>query len=85
MARVRVDMRQRGARQLLRSPEVLAELERRGRAIRDAAGGEEAGYEAQPYTGKNRARVSVRTWTPEAMRREAREKRLLRALDAGRK
>lgn len=84
MARVRVEMRKRGARELLRSPDVLAELERRGKAIRDAAGGEAEGYEVQPWTGKNRGRVTVRTSTVAAMRREAREKRLLRSLDAGR-
>ncbi len=39
----------------------------------------EPGYEAQPYVGKNRARVSVATATPRAMGHEQRTSSLLRA------
>ena len=39
----------------------------------------EPGYEAQPYVGKNRARVSVVTATPRAMGHEQRTSSLLRA------
>lgn len=66
---------------LLKSKEVLADLEARGQRIAAAAGD---GYEAEASIGSARARVTVRTATPDAMVTEARDHTLLRSLDAGR-
>lgn len=69
-------------RNLARSPKVMAELERRGRAIAAAAG---PGHEVQPFVGKNRDRVTVRTATWSARYHEAAERNLTRAFGAGRR
>lgn len=66
---------------LLRSPEVRADLEARARRIAAAAG---PGMEVDVEVGAKRARASVRTATYEAMRAEATDRALSRALDAGR-
>lgn len=81
MARVRVQMNSRGARSLLRSDEVMRDLQRRGRAIASAAGPDmdmESGLTSQ------RARVAVLARSAKAMRAEAMHKSLTRAIDAGR-
>jgi hypothetical protein len=70
-----------GFRELRRSPAVLADLLARGKRVASAAGD---GYQAQPWTGRNRARVVVRTATDKARASEARTHKLLGALDAGR-
>lgn len=81
MANVVIKLNSAGVRDLLRSAEVRADLERRGGAVVQAAGD---GYEVESKTGSNRARVTVRTATFEARRAEAVEHRLVRSLDAGR-
>ena len=81
MAGVRVRMNPKGARAILRSPEVLAELRRRADRVATVAGD---GMEADGGVGPRRARASVRTATIQARRREAKSKALTRALDAGR-
>lgn len=82
MARdVRIELNRQAVRQLLRSDEVLADLERRGRAVAAAAG---PGHEVQPYVGRNRARVTVRTATDEARHAEATGRRLTAAIHAAR-
>lgn len=68
-------------RALNRSPKVLADLERRARAIAGAAG---EGVGVQASVGANRARATVATETREAAVREAEEKTLTRAIGAGR-
>lgn len=78
---VRVKLNSRAVRDLLRSDAVRADLERRARAIAAAAG---PGFEADSDVGPNRARVSVRTATTEAMQAEASGRALTRAIDAGR-
>lgn len=80
-AQVRIEMNPSGFQAILKSAEVQADLERRAEAIADAAG---EGMEYDVRVGKTRARASVRTATPEAMRAEARDKTLTRAIDAGR-
>lgn len=70
-----------GVRALLKSPGVLADLERRGRAIAAAAG---EGVEVESVIGPNRAHVTVRTATTEARISEATDRTLTRAIDAGR-
>lgn len=67
---------------LRKDPAVVAELQRRARAIAEAAG---EGVEVEdPYLGRSRARVTVRTATNAARRAEAKDRALSSALDAGR-
>lgn len=50
-------------RKVLRSPEVMANLLKRGERIAQAAG---PGFVAEPFTGRNRDRVTVRADSDEA-------------------
>lgn len=81
MANVRVVLKRKGMRELLRSPEVLADLERRGNAIAAAAG---PGHQVESETGRNRVRVAVITDTFEAAHAEATTRSLSRSIDAAR-
>lgn len=67
----------------LRSDEVsnAAGLQRRARAIAAAAG---PGFEVEDSTGQTRARYTVYAATVDAMRAEATDRALTRAIDAGR-
>ena len=78
----KVQLNSSAVRALLRSPEVMAELHRRGDKIAAKAGPEHA---VEEWVGKSRARVHVYTVTPHAMAHEAKYHSLLSALDAGRK
>ncbi len=70
-----------GIREVLRSAPVQAELVRRARRIREAAGeGHEVVAKPHQYT----SRAFVQTAAAEAARSEAENKTLTRALDAGR-
>ncbi len=77
----KVRINRKGVRELLRSREVLSDLERRANAIAAAAG---EGMEVDSEVGRNRARASVRTATREAVLAETQQRALTRALDAGR-
>lgn len=77
----RVRMNPAGSRALLRSPEVVEELERRAMRIADAAG---EGMDIDIEIGPERARVSVRTATRDAVLAEHENRALTHALDAGR-
>lgn len=79
--RIRVQLNRAGVRELLRSSEVRADLERRASAIARAAGD---GMETDSEVGPNRARASVRTATSEAVKAEAEHRSLTSAIDAGR-
>lgn len=68
-------------RQLLRSPEVHADLVRRARRVAAAAG---PGNEVRSEIGPNRARAAVVTATFDAMNDEAVDRSLTRAIDAAR-
>lgn len=71
-----------GYRELMRDPAVLAEMERRGERVAEAAGD---GFEvdSQARAGNRQVpRVSVRTATIEARLAEARDHVLERAIDA---
>lgn len=81
MANVRVKMNSKGARAVLRSEEVRADLARRAGRIAAAAG---VGFAADSSVGANRARAAAYTASARAARAEAKDKRLTRALDAGR-
>lgn len=67
--------------ELLKSPEIQADLLARGNRIAGAAGD---GIEVEPTIGRNRARVTVRTATTDARIAEATDRTLTRAIDAGR-
>lgn len=81
MAKVRVVLNSQAVRALLRSPEMQQDLERRARRIASAAG---EGHRVEAGAGRNRARAVVITETREAMRAEATDRNLTRAVDAGR-
>ena len=89
MAMIRIDLNSPEIRRLLQGKGdyegVQADLKRRAEAIAAAAGGPEAGFEVGTNVGPNRARASVVTTTIEAMRAEAEDRTLTRALDAGRR
>lgn len=84
-SKVRIEMHPHAVGQVLRGEggdnRLLEELERRANAMANAAGD---GMDVDVRVGRTRARASVRTGTPEAMRAEARDKTLTRAIDAGR-
>lgn len=81
MAKVRIELNHSAVRQLLRSDEVKADLERRAKRIADAAG---PGHDVDVSTGRNRARADVATESFAARYRESTERTLTRAIDAGR-
>jgi hypothetical protein len=81
VAPVRVVLNSPGVRALLRSDQVLADLERRAATIAAAAG---EGMVASSTIGRNRARASVTTDSTEARLAEATDHALTHALDAGR-
>lgn len=74
-----------GARALLRSPEVEADLMRRAEAIRRAADAVGSGaYEASSSVGTGRARASVSTTDALSRASNAKHNTLASSLDAGR-
>jgi len=74
-----VTVRFADVRKLLRSQEVLADLERRAKRVAAAAG---KGHVVDSDVGRNRARASVRTVGFEAARREATRHTLTAAVQA---
>lgn len=78
---VKIVLNRKGIRDLLRSNEVKADLERRARNIASAAG---PGHVVDSEVGPDRARASVRTDSIDAMVDEANNHNLTRAFDAGR-
>lgn len=77
----RVKLHNRGFTEMRKDPNLVADLEARGRAIANAAG---PGYEVSSYSGKTRHRVSVITESYEAAKDNEENNTLLKALDAGR-
>jgi hypothetical protein len=77
----RVELNSAGVAELLKSPEVQADLRRRGDAIALVAG---PGHEVSLHVESRRASVIVFTESPEAMAAEAEDRNLTRSLDAGR-
>ena len=70
-----------GVRALLRSEMVLREMERRARAVAAVAG---PGHVVDSSIGRNRARAAVITTTGAAIRAEAKDRNLTRAINAAR-
>ena len=82
MARMRIEFRRAAFRELRTSEAAIADVTGRAEAVAAAAGD---GFEVLPVQApRNRARALVGTTTYEAMKRNAEENTLLRALDAGR-
>lgn len=81
MVGVRVKLNRRNVAALLKDERVRANLEGRARRIAQRAG---SGFEADSVIGRNRARATVWTDTPEARRAEAQANALTAAIDAGR-
>lgn len=79
----RIKFHHEGFDELRKSAEVSAELEKRGHAIAQAAGGE-PDFIVEVGQNKSRARVVVVTATAEAMQAEASHRALTNALTAGR-
>lgn len=82
MTKVRIELDQAGIAALLRSGDVAADLERRAAAVAQQAG---PGIAHRVYQGRDRVRAVIWTATAEARLAEARERNLLRALDAARR
>lgn len=82
MGEVRIEFNEDAARELLKSPEVQADLERRAAAIAGAAG--DGTFDVTPSMTPTRARVSVGTADHAARHAEATTRSLTSALDAGR-
>lgn len=83
-SKVRLAWRHGAFRDLRTLPSAMSELAQRGEQIARAAGD---GYEASGAKvsgGRGRGRVTVKTATTSARRREARDHTLLKALNAGR-
>lgn len=78
---VRIKPNRAGIRELLASQEVSDDLTKRGERMAAAAG---EGVEATTTRNRDRAVVFVRTETFDAMRDEAEDRSLTRAIDAGR-
>lgn len=75
---MQIKMNRKGVKELLRSPEVEADL----RARAERAANRHEGFEADSAIGQNRARASVRTATIEAALDEARGLELTRSIDS---
>lgn len=78
---VRIKLNRAGVQQLLTSQEVTDDLTKRGERMAAAAG---EGVEATTTRNRDRTVVFVRTETFDAMRAEAEDRTLTRAIDAGR-
>lgn len=83
---IRVVMNSDGVERLLKSSGVLADLDRRARAIASAANASSSwgGYDSEASNVGNRARARVWNVKHGAADDESRNNRLLRSLDAGR-
>lgn len=80
---LRIEWNRNAIKDLLRSPEVRADLERRAAAIKARADGP-GEHIVDSQIGRNRARASVRTGDYKAAKAEAESANLTRAIDAGR-
>jgi hypothetical protein len=80
--RTRFVVNQAGVAELLRSPGVRADLERRARQVQAAAG---PGHEVEIHQSPTRVRASITTVTAEARLAEAQTRNLTRAIDAARR
>lgn len=71
------ELNRNGVAELLKSPAMIEILREKARGIKEAAGD---GYEVSSYVGKNRANVSVKTKTKQAIRDNNKNNTLLKAM-----
>lgn len=71
------ELNRNGVAELLKSPGMIEILREKARGIQEAAGD---GYEISSYVGKNRANVSVKTKTKQAIRDNNKNNTLLKAM-----
>lgn len=81
MAFVKVVRNESGIRALLKGPEVMADLEARGKRIADKAG---PGHDVRASRGRRRGRVTIGTQTIAARLSQSKRATLSQAIDAGR-
>mgnify|MGYP003511378446 CR=1 FL=1 len=88
MGRTRIVFKANAFRELRSAPGIVADLVARGNRVKSAAESGGGKYKVVSQQGEaspeGRWRVSVETSDPKAMRINARDHSLLRALDAGR-
>ena len=91
MGKVKVRVNSAGARAVMQSPAVLADLESRAASIARAAnamcsadGMEHRPFEYDAKIGMNRARASVYTATPHGVYANNKKNVLIKSIDAGR-
>lgn len=85
MARVTVKISAAGARALMRSPEVQADLLARAERMRDKADSMGSGrYAADVIAGKNRAHARIKTTDDLSKASNLKHNSLLKSIDAGR-
>lgn len=80
MAVDRIKWNMKGFKELRKSRPVMSDLIDRAGDIADASGD---GYDVSPFTGKNRARVTVMAVTAESRDDNARNNTLLRNMGRG--
>lgn len=71
------ELNRSGVAELLKSPAMIEILREKARGIQEAAGD---GYEISSYVGKNRANVSVKTKTKQAIRDNNKNNTLLKVM-----
>jgi len=71
------ELNYRGVAELMKSPEMVTILKEKAKGIQERAGN---GYETSSYVGKNRANVSVKTKTRQAIRDNNQNNTLLKAM-----
>ena len=76
-AKFRIELNSEGVKELLRSPEMAAICKEHARTIANRAG---SGYGVSTYTGVTRVNASVITETMEAVRDNAKNNTLLKAV-----
>ena len=84
MSKVRIELNREGVAQLLKSPEIQADIARRAQAIAATAAGSGGTFEVRTKVGRSRAHATVITTDVEARKAEATDRALTRAIDAGR-
>lgn len=78
MGKLEIDLNSNGIRELLRSVEIQAELQRQAEKFREKLGDK---FETDVYVGQGRANASVFTTDPEAIRENEQTNSILKAMD----
>lgn len=84
MSDAKIELNKAGVRQLLTSPEVVADIARRAASIAATASGSGGEFGHDVVVGKSRAHGMVWTDDFDAILAEAKNRSLTRSIDAGR-